>query len=221
MSCQKKYRYQKISTQWLSGNWEDLHGPQLKRKLLERMAASAEGQKRFWSRVAKGTPNECWEWIGGFDDHGYGKFCFTFDCGRNTYLRSHQISYRLAYGKLVPDEKVICHKCDNPKCVNPKHLFLGTRADNAADMVSKRRQAVGNRIYTTKLTPENVQAIRISSLLHGITNRELATCYNVAPSTIWNAINGVFWRHLPYPEEILCFLNRTGPNKLQSTTCGE
>lgn len=165
------------------------------------MASSEEGQRRFWSKAKKGKSDECWEWIGGFDDHGYGKFCLTFDRGRNIYIRAHRISYFLANGG--PLGEAVCHKCDNPKCVNPHHLFLGTRADNAFDMVSKKRQAVGLRIYTTKLTPDQVQEIRILSFMFGLNNSEIAESYEVSNSTIWTIVNRVMWRHLSLPAEIL------------------
>lgn len=193
--------YRKTSTQWLLGDWEGLSGPKLKAKLSERMASSAEGRKRFWSKAAKGNPDECWEWTGGFDDHGYGKFCFTFARGKNTYLRAHRLSYFLTHGG--PLAEAVCHKCDNPKCVNPGHLFLGTRMDNNQDMVSKSRQAVGRKIHTTKLTPRQVQRIRILNLIEGVSTCQLAKIYGVVSSTIWSAVNGVNWKHLPFPKEIL------------------
>lgn len=91
-------------------------------------------EERFWSKVNQS--DECWTWTASKDDKGYGKIGLP---GRKGWGFAHRVSYSLEHGvELTPDQKVL-HRCDNPPCVRPDHLFLGTAADNAADMVAKGR----------------------------------------------------------------------------------
>lgn len=98
--------------------------------------------QRFWSKVAiTANDNFCWNWNGTNRDSKkpYGRMIFMKNGKPNLYS-THRVSYKINYG-IDPKEFHVLHTCDNPKCVNPKHLFLGTNADNVKDKVSKKRQA--------------------------------------------------------------------------------
>lgn len=185
-----------MSTRWLSGDWAALKGAKLKLKLLERMACSEEGQRNFWARVQKAKPNDCWDWTLSFHDSGYGLFAFSAGPSRQINIRAHRISYFLKHGHLPKHPLVVCHTCDNRKCVNPRHLFAGTRQMNNQDMVQKSRQAVGVKIFTAKLNPEKVREIRRLSEVEGLNNTQIAGIFGVRNCTIWNVVNRILWRHV-------------------------
>ncbi|WP_412566328.1 HNH endonuclease signature motif containing protein [Streptomyces nojiriensis] len=100
------------------------------------VAPQEPAEIRFWRKVQK--TDECWIWTGGRGDHGYGGI--NGDDGRS--VSTHRFSYQLHYGP-IPDGMYVCHKCDNPACVRPDHLFAGTAQDNNQDMIRKGRRVSG------------------------------------------------------------------------------
>jgi hypothetical protein len=94
-------------------------------------------EERFWPKVNKTAPNGCWEWTACTNELGYGWIAAGTRQGR--HLKAHRVSYALAFGE-VPEGMSVLHRCDNPLCVKPSHLFLGTQADNMADMIRKGRK---------------------------------------------------------------------------------
>lgn len=113
---------------------------------------------RFWARV-QCSPNGCWIWTGQTDARSYGRFSLPRR-GSGAAL-AHRFMWGLVYG-YVPRDRNVLHHCDNPPCVRPDHLFLGTQADNVADMLRKGRCPTGMRRRHTKLTDQQVIEIRAS-----------------------------------------------------------
>ncbi len=100
---------------------------------------------RFFEKVDKNGPNGCWLWTGYVEPRGYGRFS---PLGGESTKGAHRVSWEMVYGPIPTDgvELCVCHHCDNPRCVNPAHLFLGTDADNQRDCVAKGRKASGPRL---------------------------------------------------------------------------
>lgn len=112
--------------------------------------------KRFWARVIK--TKSCWNWIGFIDNRKRGRIGFVI-AGVNNYYRPYRVVYELLVGPIPPG-LVICHKCDNPICLNPDHLFAGTQKDNIHDAIMKNRFARGEKHGQSKLTKSQVTQIR-------------------------------------------------------------
>lgn len=131
---------------------------------------------------------DCWEWVGLQDDFGYG---ITGVGGKPN--KAHRVSYEAFVGRL-PEGACVLHKCDNPRCVNPDHLFLGTRADNAADKVAKGRQRrhFGETNPNARLCADDIRAIRSSAE----TGKALSKKYGVSQTNISSIRLGKAWGHI-------------------------
>ena len=134
---------------------------------------------RYWNYVDKKGEDECWNWLGSKDSDGYGQFTI----GHNTF-KSHRVMYILTYGKIYED-KLIMHTCDNPSCVNPKHLKEGTYKDNMIDKVNKGRDYSGVQNNkgelnpNCKLTIKDINKIRNIYKTGEVTQKQLAKKFNV------------------------------------------
>lgn len=151
----------------------------------KRRCKSATAASRFWTKVAKGTDEECWNWIACTQLFGYG--ILRGDDGRAT--RAHRFSWKLHNGP-IPDSMCVCHHCDNPRCVNPAHLFLGTHNDNRQDCVRKGRGSYG--IGRAKLGLDDVKQIK-SELRRGVMGIDLAKRFNISTQSVSSINCGHVW----------------------------
>lgn len=129
----------------------------------------------------------CWEWTGQTRSDGYGMVWYE-----GKAQRAHRVSYLVHKGYPPEAPFVLCHTCDNRLCINPDHLFEGTRGENCTDAASKNRFPVNNRHWNTRLSPANVATIRASDA----PNSELARQYAVNQSTISRIRSGQRRRHV-------------------------
>ena len=131
-------------------------------------------------------PGGCWEWQGYCTPDGYGQI--WQNTSKHT-VRVHRVMWEIVFGP-IPDCLFVLHKCDNPPCANPSHLFLGTRIDNNADRDAKNRNAKGEKHGMAKLTWEQVIAIRADSR----SLRVIAKEYGITLRTVYHIHSGKTWK---------------------------
>ncbi len=156
---------------------------------------TADDVERFWSKVAfTANPDKCWEWTASLNSVGYGQMWFGGSRGRK--LKAHRVAYELTYGE-ISSGMFVCHRCDNRKCVNPTHLFLGTPKDNTTDMIQKGRQIrTYGESHFHKLTEDQVRSIRERYAAGGIYMKELALEMGVGDTAIFDVIHRTSWKHV-------------------------
>jgi hypothetical protein len=145
---------------------------------------------QFSNRVKKGVGNECWVWVGARASNGYGVF---------KKKGAHRVSWELHCGK-IPDGLFVLHKCDNPPCVRPDHLFIGDQTDNMSDASKKGRIVIdnmpGEKHPLSKLTEDAVRKIRAEYEVGGKTQYALADKYGVSQSVIRDVVLRRGWKHV-------------------------
>lgn len=143
----------------------------------------------FNARVDRSSADGCWPWTGTLNVTGYG----NGHCNSKRFL-SHRLGFELANGP-IPDGMEVCHRCDNPRCVRPDHLFLGTHAENMADMSKKGRSARGERNGIAKLTANAAREIR-RLVSMGEMKIEIAKRFGVGESVVRSIAKRKRWAHV-------------------------
>ena len=147
--------------------------------------------ERFWNKVDIGTPSDCWEWAAAKNSFGHGRFRIG-----DTVYQAHRLAWQFAYG-AIPEGLFVCHHCDNPSCVNPYHLFLGTQKDNMQDAARKGRTAhnsvKGERHGSHKLTKDEVLEIRKLLAEGERLQRDIGDKFGVNRRTVSNIKHGNTW----------------------------
>ena len=151
-------------------------------------------ERRFWAKVQKAGDDECWLWTGGRKE-SYGKI-FLKQGEIRTRLLAHRVSFVIANGPLPEGCSVVAHKCDNPICVNPNHLFAATVEDNVQDRQSKNRQAKGSEPGRAKVAEEIVKQIRSRHMPNVVTFKSLAEEYGLCLRQVWMIVSRRSWRHI-------------------------
>lgn len=150
----------------------------------------------FWAKVSNVDGQGCWEWQGAKSTSmGYG--CMSIG-GCHAQQYAHRLSWQIANGP-IPKGMWVLHRCDNPPCVRPDHLFLGTCRDNNADKVAKGRQHHGEQTGNAVLTDEKVRHILSEYATGEIPVFTISTIYNISEATVRAIVNGVTWTHVAGP----------------------
>ena len=162
-------------------------------------------ETRFWAKVDRRGDDECWPWHGAACGNGYGQIRW-----RGRTWKAPRVIVTLTRGE-IPDGLWVCHRCDNPPCVNPAHLFLGTPSENTMDMAMKGRRhpnqakppamfriypPIGEDNVKAKLVAEDVTAIRRLYATGALSQQAIADSYGVHQTQVSRIVRGAHWKHL-------------------------
>jgi len=156
--------------------------------------------ERFWKRIKTGNPDECWPWSGAHNEHGYGSVC------KDGVLRkAHRVAWELTFGK-IPEGKWVLHKCDNPPCCNPNHLYIGTIVENTKDAIERKRfrsgdqhwmkKHIGSANPNTKLKEETVRLVLLEASQKLLNANQISKKFNIPRTTLRRIIDRVTWKHV-------------------------
>jgi hypothetical protein len=157
------------------------------------LARHGTPEERFWRQVAKGDDADCWLWTGRLMTNGYGVMGI-----KKRQIGAHRFSYELFNGP-IPIGLDVLHNCpsgDCRRCVNPRHLWLGTQIQNNADTQAKRRHAHGERHGLARLTVAQVRAIRATHAVGGITQLSIAREYGISPTAVAAIVLRKTWQYV-------------------------
>lgn len=150
---------------------------------------------RLMRAIERRGLDDCWEWAGSLDANGYGRMGMRHN-EVFTQQYAHRVAYECFIGPIL-DGMFVCHTCDNPSCCNPRHLFVGTPADNMQDKARKGRQSRGETSAQALLTAADVLSIRSQAVGKGCQFfYSLAERYNVSYFCIWDVVRRRSWKHL-------------------------
>jgi hypothetical protein len=158
------------------------------RSCINRLRRMPTPSERFWRRVQKAGPDECWLWTGPLNRGGYGRMQWTSSGHQH---QAQRIAWLETFGP-IDDGLVVCHSCDVPACCNPAHLFVGTAAENVADRQRKGRHSRGEAHYAARLTESDVRFVLTSKDTH----TALAKSLGVSVSAIAGIRNGTKWKEV-------------------------
>src|ERR1017187_1848229 len=139
--------------------------------------------QRYWDRIRQTTDDACWFWTGNQNAYGYGQISID-----GLDLLAHRIAWTIASGPILKGMCVL-HRCDMRSCVNPKHLFLGSHADNTADMMVKGRVARGFQLPQTRLSDNDVRTIR--ALAGKMSQSRIAARFGIRANHVSRILSGV------------------------------
>lgn len=147
-------------------------------------------QERIESLSIPEPNTGCWLWLGAVHEERHGRQYGRLTVNGRT-VGAHRYSYQIFRG-AIPEGFEVCHHCDTPPCVNPVHLFAGTKQDNVDD-----REAKGRNNHTSKLSPQDVAAVRLMHKSGVVGYLAIARLFNVSKSSARDIIKGVTWRNVP------------------------